>query len=142
MLFPRTHSLAHSLVRPSSSCRNQRTRARTTATRYRDREEVANTRSTRDPIENVKRMVLEAGFRTEEEIKAVEKRVRKEVTAAIKTAKASSLPDDHELYTDIFSDGTRRNDGGIMREGAEYQKFTRQVEYVNSLGPDGKPAFA
>ena len=114
----------------------------TTATRYRDREEVANTRSTRDPIENVKRMVLEAGFRTEEEIKAVEKRVRKEVTAAIKTAKASSLPDDHELYTDIFSDGTRRNDGGIMREGAEYQKFTRQVEYVNSLGPDGKPAFA
>ena len=106
---------------------------------HRTAPQVATTRSTRDPIENVKKMILEAGFRSEEEIKAVEKRVRKEVTAAIKAAKNSSLPEEHELYTDIFSDGTRDLDA--KREGSEYQKFTRQVEYVNSLGADGKPIF-
>lgn len=96
---------------------------------YRDREEVANTRSTRDPIENVKRMILEAGFRTEEEIKAVEKSVRKEVTAAIKAAKACSLPDEQELYTEIYSDGAG---------GSEYPAFTRAVEHNMSIGSDGQ----
>ena len=96
---------------------------------YRDREEVANTRSTRDPIENVKRMMLEAGFRTEEEIKAVEKSVRKEVSAAIKAAKACSLPDERELYTEIYSDGAG---------GSEYLPYTRAVEHNMSIGSDGQ----
>jgi pyruvate dehydrogenase E1 component alpha subunit len=60
---------------------------------YRDRDEVANTRSSRDPIENVKRMIVEAGFGTMEEMKAIEKKIRKEVTAELNEAKKSPIPE-------------------------------------------------
>ena len=63
------------------------------------------------------------------EIKAVEKSVRKEVSAAIKAAKACSLPDERELYTEIYSDGAG---------GSEYLPYTRAVEHNMSIGSDGQ----
>ena len=55
--------------------------------------------------------------------------MRKEVTAAIKAAKACSLPDEQELYTEIYSDGAG---------GSEYPAFTRAVEHNMSIGSDGQ----
>jgi pyruvate dehydrogenase E1 component alpha subunit len=57
-------------------------------TTYRNREEIALTRSTRDPLEFVKKTLVDAGFAEPEEIKAMEKEIRKEVQAEVKKAKA------------------------------------------------------
>merc|ERR1712032_677088 len=61
-------------------------------TTYRNREEIALTRSTRDPLEFVKRTLVDAGFADAEQIKETEKRIRKEVAAQVKQAKASAKP--------------------------------------------------
>ena len=70
---------------------------------YRDRNEVSEVRQSRDPIENVKKRILEAEFATEEELKETEKEIRAEVQSALAAAKASSeLPAD-ALFEDIYS---------------------------------------
>jgi len=60
-------------------------------TTYRNREEIALTRSTRDPLEFVKKTLMEAGFAEADEIKAIEKEIRQEVQSEVK--KAKSYPD-------------------------------------------------
>ena len=53
-------------------------------TTYRSRDEIAATRSARDPIEFVKKALIDNGMMEESEIKDVEKTIRKEVQAAAK----------------------------------------------------------
>jgi len=91
---------------------------------YRDRDEVANTRSSRDPIENLKKMIVEAGFGTEEDCKAIEKTIRKEVTAEIKEAKKSPIPATKAMYADIILD-----DEG----NRTYPEFIRGVESTKNI---------
>ena len=74
-------------------------------TTYRDRQEVADIRASRDPIEQVKKYIVEAGFTDEADLIATEKAIRKEVAAANKRAKAGKEPELKELLTDILSDG-------------------------------------
>jgi len=91
---------------------------------YRDRDEVANTRSSRDPIENLKKMILTAGFGTEEELKNIEKKIRKEVAAEIKEAKKSPIPEIKDMYADIILD-----DAG----NRTYPPFIRGVESTKNI---------
>jgi len=70
---------------------------------YRTRDEVSEVRQSRDPIELVKRRLIEAGFATEEELKATEKEIRGEVQKALTAAKASKVPEPEELYSDIYA---------------------------------------
>jgi pyruvate dehydrogenase E1 component alpha subunit len=95
---------------------------------YRDRDEVSNTRSTRDPIECLKNHLITAGFATAAELKLKEKEVRKEVAGQMKKAKESSLPADGNLYTNIFSSGQR--DG--TKEIDEVQPYIRTVDLDDS----------
>ena len=69
---------------------------------YRDRDEVAAMRASRDCIEQVKARLLEAGFATEEEIKALEKGVREDVAAEIAIAKQGKQPTLSLLTSHIF----------------------------------------
>ena len=71
---------------------------------YRNRDEVSGVRKTRDPIERVKRYLLELELATESELKAIEAECRKEVEAAVEGAKAAAQPDQALLYQDIYSD--------------------------------------
>jgi pyruvate dehydrogenase E1 component alpha subunit len=91
---------------------------------YRDRDEVANTRSSRDPIENLKKMIFDAGFATPEEVKEIEKAVRKEVAAEIKVAKKSSIPAPMAMYSDISLD---------LDGKPTYPEFIRGVETTSCL---------
>lgn len=95
---------------------------------YRDREEVQGVRKTRDPIDYVKSIILENSFATEAEVKDTEKAIRKEVAEACKQAKASPLPTEEQLYTDILSDG---------KGGSEVPEFVRMPIYEQSLGHNG-----
>eukprot|EP00753_Platysulcus_tardus_P014221 PLAT4229.1.p1 GENE.PLAT4229.1~~PLAT4229.1.p1 ORF type:complete len:401 (+),score=187.25 PLAT4229.1:153-1205(+) len=73
---------------------------------YRSRDEVTATRKARDPLTNVKNRLIELGLAEEKELKEMEKRVRKEVDAAVAAAKEHSLPDASQLYTDIYAEPT------------------------------------
>ncbi len=69
--------------------------------KYRSKEEVQKMRDEHDPIEQVRRRVLEKGFATEDDLKALDKDVRDIVTDAAEFAQTSPEPDPAELFTDV-----------------------------------------
>lgn len=71
---------------------------------YRNRDEVASMRKTKDCIELVKSRLMEAGWATEAELKEKEKEVRAEVARALEEAKAGHEPRAELLDRDIFLD--------------------------------------
>lgn len=70
--------------------------------KYRTKEEVAEYQD-KDPILHVRNILLEQGWMTEEELKAVEKEVKDTVEEAVKFADESPLPEAHELYEDVYT---------------------------------------
>ena len=70
--------------------------------KYRTKEEVAEYQD-KDPILHVRNILLEQGWMTEEELKAVEKEVKDTVEEAVKFAEESPLPGAHELYEDVYT---------------------------------------
>lgn len=72
-------------------------------TTYRNREEIAFTRSTRDPLEFVKKTIIDAGFAEAVEMKELEKKIRKDVAAEVKKAKSSSPPALETMFTHIYA---------------------------------------
>ncbi len=70
--------------------------------KYRTREEVNKFRDEQDPIEMVRRRILDEGHASEDDLKQIEKRVRDVVTEAADFATSSPEPDPAELWTDIY----------------------------------------
>ncbi len=71
--------------------------------KYRTREEVQKMREERDPIENVRQMLLTGKHATEDDLKAIDKEIKAVVNASADFAKESPLPDEAELWTDIYA---------------------------------------
>ncbi|WMS45107.1 pyruvate dehydrogenase (acetyl-transferring) E1 component subunit alpha [Acuticoccus sp. MNP-M23] len=69
--------------------------------KYRTRDEVNEFRQKRDPIEHVREILLSKHKVAEDEIKAIDKRVREEVNTAAEFAQSEPEPDPSELWTDI-----------------------------------------
>ncbi len=72
--------------------------------KYRTREEVSKMREERDPIDGLRRRILDGGYAGEDAIKAVDKEIRAIVNDAAKFAQESPEPDASELYTDILAE--------------------------------------
>jgi pyruvate dehydrogenase E1 component alpha subunit len=72
--------------------------------KYRTREEVQKMREEHDPIEQVKRRLSSDQGVSDDDIKAVDKRIRKVVTEAADFAQNDPLPDVSELWTDVYVD--------------------------------------
>ena len=70
--------------------------------KYRTKEEVQKMRSEQDPIEQVRARLLEKGWASEDELKAIDKEVRDIVADSADFAQANPEPDASELYTDIL----------------------------------------
>ena len=68
---------------------------------YRNRDEVAGVRKTRDPIERAKRYLLELELADAAELKAIEQEVREEVEDAVHFAKEAAQPSRDLLFQDI-----------------------------------------
>eukprot|EP00544_Gedaniella_sp_CCMP2646_P004263 CAMPEP_0202490846 /NCGR_PEP_ID=MMETSP1361-20130828/8120_1 /ASSEMBLY_ACC=CAM_ASM_000849 /TAXON_ID=210615 /ORGANISM="Staurosira complex sp., Strain CCMP2646" /LENGTH=399 /DNA_ID=CAMNT_0049120813 /DNA_START=59 /DNA_END=1258 /DNA_ORIENTATION=- len=96
-------------------------------TTYRNREEIAFTRSTRDPLEFVKKTMIEAGFADPEELKETEKRIRKSVQKAVLKAKEFHRPPLEELTKHIFIPSLDK------RGESEYPKHIRMPDYAKSF---------
>ncbi|MFS8110867.1 pyruvate dehydrogenase (acetyl-transferring) E1 component subunit alpha [Rhizobium jaguaris] len=70
--------------------------------KYRSKDEVQKMRSEHDPIEQVRARLLEKGWASEDELKAIDKDVRDIVADSADFAQADPEPDASELYTDIL----------------------------------------
>lgn len=70
--------------------------------KYRTREEVDRVREESDPIERVKKRVLDSGTIKEDELKAIDVDIRGIVNAAAEFAQNDPEPDVAELYTDVY----------------------------------------
>ena len=70
--------------------------------KYRTREEVDDIRSHHDPIDLIKKRLIEGKHASEEELKEIDKEVKKIVADAAQFAKDSPEPDPSELYTDVL----------------------------------------
>ena len=71
--------------------------------KYRTREEVQKMRDERDPIEAVRSLLLEGNHASEEDLKAIDKEIKKIVNESADFAKESPEPDLDELWTDIYA---------------------------------------
>ena len=69
--------------------------------KYRSRDEVQDVREKSDPIEGLKAILLKQGVK-EEDLKALDKKVRKTVMEAADFAEESPEPELAELYTDVL----------------------------------------
>jgi len=86
---------------------------------YRTREEVQSVRKGRDCIENMRNLIIEHGWAEADELKAIEKEIRKQIDEAVKEAKTSpELPVD-QLTLDIYHN--------------EVPKFIRMIDEQTSM---------
>jgi pyruvate dehydrogenase E1 component alpha subunit len=69
--------------------------------KYRSREEVQSVRDKSDPIEAVKRELDKLGVK-EDELKALEQEIRRQVNESADYAEQTPEPDPAELYTDVL----------------------------------------
>ncbi|MDP6565930.1 MAG: pyruvate dehydrogenase (acetyl-transferring) E1 component subunit alpha [Alphaproteobacteria bacterium] len=70
--------------------------------KYRTKEEVQRVRSERDPIDQLRENILEAGQADEAALKEIDREVKDIVTEAAEFAQQSPEPDPAELYTDVL----------------------------------------
>lgn len=103
-------------------------------TTYRNREEIAFTRSTRDPLEYVKKVLVEQQFVDDVEIKEMEKTIRKTVQQEVMKVKDSRKPDTmNELISHVFATSL------VSNCPSEYPTHVRMPDYAKSYWADGKP---
>ena len=69
--------------------------------KYRTREELNKYRG-KDPIANLKLYMQENAANTDEEITAIDARIKETVEASVKFAEESPLPDPSALYEDVY----------------------------------------
>jgi pyruvate dehydrogenase E1 component alpha subunit len=70
--------------------------------KYRTKEEVAKMRTEHDPIDLVRKRLLDGGLANEDALKAIDKEVKDLVTAAAEFAQESPEPDPSEVWTDVL----------------------------------------
>ncbi|WP_424986515.1 pyruvate dehydrogenase (acetyl-transferring) E1 component subunit alpha [Microbulbifer sp. S227A] len=78
--------------------------------KYRTREEVQKMREERDPIEQVRSMLLTGKHASEDDLKAIDKEIKNIINASADFAKDSPEPPLDELWTDIYADAAPRNE--------------------------------
>lgn len=70
--------------------------------KYRSKDEVQKMRTEHDPIEQVRARLMENGWATDDDLKAIDRDVRAIVAEAAEFAQNDPEPDVSELYTDIL----------------------------------------
>ena len=77
--------------------------------KYRTRDEVQKMREERDAIEHVRQLLLTGKHATEDDLKAIDKDIKKIVNDAAEFSKESPEPPLEELWTDILADAPGGN---------------------------------
>jgi pyruvate dehydrogenase E1 component alpha subunit len=72
--------------------------------KYRAKEEVQKVRTERDPIEQVRQRLEEKGWASADDLKEIDKDIRRIVNEAAEFAQADPEPDPAELWTDVYAE--------------------------------------
>ena len=70
--------------------------------KYRSKEEVEEWRGHHDPIDALRKIILDESLTTEDDLKTIEREVKEIVADAAEFAQASPEPDPSELWTDVL----------------------------------------
>jgi pyruvate dehydrogenase E1 component alpha subunit len=70
--------------------------------KYRTKEEVESYKM-RDPIEQVRKLILDGKVATEKELQAIDAQVKEKVAESVKFAEESAYPDPSEAYKDVYA---------------------------------------
>jgi pyruvate dehydrogenase E1 component alpha subunit len=70
--------------------------------KYRTREEVQKMREEHDPIEQVRRRLLDGKLVGEDEMKTIDAEIRGVINGAAEFAQTDAEPDESELWTDVL----------------------------------------
>lgn len=68
---------------------------------YRTKDEIQTVRETRDPVEIVRNMILAQKWATEDQLKDIEKDIRKRLEEEVEQCRKDPFPAKEELYTNI-----------------------------------------
>ena len=71
--------------------------------KYRTRDEVNKIKEERDPIDNLRSYLISNNISTDSELKDIDKQIKDAISDAANFAISSDIPDDNELWTDIYS---------------------------------------
>ena len=71
--------------------------------KYRTREEVQKMKAEKDPIDNIRDMLIDGKHATENELKVIDKNVKKIVSEAADFASESPEPALDQLFTDVYA---------------------------------------
>ncbi|MFY0600826.1 MAG: pyruvate dehydrogenase (acetyl-transferring) E1 component subunit alpha [Cyclobacteriaceae bacterium] len=71
--------------------------------KYRTKEEVEEYKQ-RDPIEQVKAVILKKKYATEEELKEIDNAIKKRVVESVEFAEKSDFPPASDAYTDVYAE--------------------------------------
>lgn len=71
--------------------------------KYRTKEEVENYKK-QDPIQQVLDVVVKNKYASDEELEAIQERVKEEVEECVKFSEESPFPEPHELYEDVYAE--------------------------------------
>uniref|UniRef100_A0A914ELF2 Pyruvate dehydrogenase E1 component subunit alpha n=1 Tax=Acrobeloides nanus TaxID=290746 RepID=A0A914ELF2_9BILA len=107
-------------------------------TSYRTRDEIAEVRKSRDPITGFKDRIVSAGLVNEDELKEIDKDVRKEVEAAAQKAVVDDVLPLDALYSDIYHDTEALSIRGVTIDETVKQKYLRTADVLKSLGREPK----
>lgn len=89
---------------------------------YRTRTEIQGIRQQRDPIENIRKIITKEGVASAEDLKNIEKDIRREVDAAATKAREASQPGEEELFSNIY-----KLDSGLQTFGCDRKKSAVQM---------------
>lgn len=107
-------------------------------TSYRTREEIQEVRKTRDPITGFKDRILTANLVSEEELKEIDKEVRREVDEATKVATSEGVLPPEALYADIYANTPPIEIRGVTYDETVVQPYTTCAEIVKKLGKEAR----
>ncbi len=71
--------------------------------RYRAKEEVQKMRTERDPLEQVRERLEQNKWASEDDLKEIDKEIRRVVNEAAEFAQHDPEPDPKELWTDVYA---------------------------------------
>jgi pyruvate dehydrogenase E1 component alpha subunit len=72
--------------------------------KYRSKDEVSRMRQEHDPIDQVKKRLIDGGLADEARLKEIDKEIKDIITAAADFAQQSPEPDPEELWTDVYGE--------------------------------------
>jgi pyruvate dehydrogenase E1 component alpha subunit len=72
--------------------------------KYRSKDEVSRMRQEHDPIDQVKKRLIDGGMADENRLKEIDKEIKDIITAAADFAQQSPEPDPAELWTEVYAD--------------------------------------